>query len=115
VLRFDGQLTTFKPGGPCYRCLYPSLPEGEDLPTCAQAGVLGAMAGVMGSLQAVEVCKEILGIGESLAGSLLIVDTLSSIYRKVRLPRDPECALCGDHPTLHDLSHHAGHTERTCG
>ena len=115
VLRFDGQLTTFKPGGPCYRCLYPSLPDGEDLPTCAQAGVLGAMAGVMGSLQAVEVCKEILGIGESLAGSLLIVDTLSSIYRKVRLPRDPECALCGDHPTLHDLSHHAGTTERTCG
>lgn len=115
VLRFDGQLATFKPGGPCYRCLCPGLPGDDDLPGCAQAGVLGAMAGVMGSLQAVEVCKEILGIGESLAGSLLIVDALSGVHRKVRLPGDPTCPLCGDHPSIHDLSHHAGTTQRICG
>lgn len=115
VLRFDGQLSTFKPDGPCYRCLYPNLPADEDMPSCAQSGVLGAMAGVMGSLQAVEVCKELLGIGESLSGSLLIVDTLSSMFRKVRLKADPACPLCGEHPSIHDLSHHAGNTERVCG
>ncbi|HVI51158.1 MAG TPA: molybdopterin-synthase adenylyltransferase MoeB [Candidatus Sulfotelmatobacter sp.] len=116
VLRFDGQLSTFKTGGPCYRCLYPNLPADEDMPSCAQSGVLGAMAGVMGSLQAVEVCKELLGIGESLSGSLLIVDTLSTTFRKVRLKPDPACPLCGGHPSIHDLSHHAsGGTERVCG
>jgi adenylyltransferase/sulfurtransferase len=85
------------------------------MPSCAQSGVLGAMAGVMGSLQAVEVCKELLGIGESLSGSLLIVDTLSTTFRKVRLKPDPACPLCGSHPSIVDLSAHAGHTERTCG
>jgi len=115
VLRFDGQLATFKAPGPCYRCLYPNLPADEDMPSCAQSGVLGAMAGVMGSLQAVEVCKELLGIGESLSGSLLIVDTLSTTFRKVRLKPDPACPLCGSHPSIHDLSAHARHTERTCG
>jgi len=115
VLRFDGQLATFKAPGPCYRCLYPNLPADEDMPSCAQSGVLGAMAGVMGSLQAVEVCKELLGIGESLSGSLLIVDTLSTTFRKVRLKPDPACPLCGSHPSIHGLSAHARHTERTCG
>lgn len=114
VLRFDGQLATFRPGGPCYRCLYQAPPPDDDVPTCAQAGVLGAMAGVMGSLQATEVLKEILGIGDSLAGGLLIVDALSTTFRKVRLPRDPACPLCGETPSIHDLSLHRG-TARVCG
>jgi len=114
VLRFDGQLSTFKAPGPCYRCLYPALPADEDMPSCASYGVLGAMAGVMGSLQAVEVCKELLGIGDSLSGSLLIVDALGTAFRKVRLKPDPACPLCGSHPSITDLSGH-GSTAHACG
>jgi len=106
VLRFDGQLATFKAPGPCYRCLYPDEPAEGEVPTCAQAGVLGAMAGVMGTLQALEVVKELLGIGESLAGSLLIVDGLATSFRKLRLKPDPECKLCGPKATIRDLSAH---------
>ncbi len=106
VLRFDGQLATFKAPGPCYRCLHPVAPPEDEAMGCAQAGVLGAMAGVLGSLQAVEVIKELLGIGDSLAGSLLIVDGLSTRFHKTRLPPDPECALCGPRATVRDLSAH---------
>ena len=106
VLRFDGQLATFKPGGPCYRCLYPAPPPDGMIPTCGEAGVLGAVVGVMGSLQAAEVLKEILGIGEGLSGRLLIWDALSVRFRTIKLPRDPACPACGDHPTIHDLSAH---------
>lgn len=106
VLRFDGQLATFKAPGPCYRCLYSAPPSEDDVPSCAQAGVLGAMAGVMGSLQATEVLKEILGIGDSLSGGLLIVDALSTTFRKVRLKPDPSCALCGPKATIRELSMH---------
>jgi len=114
VLRFDGQLATFKAPGPCYRCLYHDLPPDDLIPSCAQAGVLGAMAGVMGSLQATEVLKEILGIGDSLSGSLLIVDSLSTTFRKVRLKPDPACPLCGAQPSIHDLSRH-GSMGHVCG
>ncbi len=114
VLRFDGQLATFKAPGPCYRCLYPDLPGEDDLPSCAQAGVLGAMAGVMGSLQATEVLKEILGIGDSLSGRLLIVDALSPSFHTVRLKPDPACRLCGPAATIRDLSAH-GSTSHACG
>ncbi|HLN24718.1 MAG TPA: molybdopterin-synthase adenylyltransferase MoeB [Patescibacteria group bacterium] len=114
VLRFDGQLATFKASGPCYRCLYHDLPPDDLIPSCAQAGVLGAMAGVMGSLQATEVLKEILGIGDSLSGSLLIVDSLSTTFRKVRLKPDPACPLCGAQPSIHDLSRH-GSMGHVCG
>lgn len=114
VLRFDGQLATFKAGGPCYRCLYAAPPADDEVPSCAQAGVLGAMAGVMGSLQATEVLKEILGIGDSLSGSLLIIDALSTTIRKVRLRPDPACALCGEAATIHDLSMHRS-TVHVCG
>jgi adenylyltransferase/sulfurtransferase len=107
VLRFDGQLATFKPGGPCYRCLYPAPPPDGLVPSCGEAGVLGAVVGVMGSLQAVEVLKEILGIGQGLAGRLLIWDALGMRFRTIALPRDPACPACGDHPTIHDLSAHA--------
>jgi len=95
VLRFEGQISTFKPGGPCYRCLHPDDLSEADLPNCGQAGVFGAMAGLMGSLQAVEVLKEILGIGDSLSGSLLLVDALSTAFRKIGLKRDPACSCCG--------------------
>jgi len=95
VLRFEGQISTFKPGGPCYRCLHGDDISDADAPNCGQAGVFGAMAGLMGSLQAMEVLKEILGIGDSLSGSLLLVDGLSTAFRKVRLPRDPACPCCG--------------------
>jgi adenylyltransferase/sulfurtransferase len=95
VLRFEGQLATFKPGGPCYRCLYPADLSDADVQSCAEAGIFGAMAGVLGSLQAVEVLKELLGIGESMAGHLLLVDGLATSFRKVRLAKDPACPCCG--------------------
>lgn len=102
ILRFDGQLATYKPhqGGPCYRCLFGGPPPAGDIPTCAQAGVLGAVAGTMGSLQATEVVKELLGLGESMGGRLLIYDALQTSFRTIRAKRDPGCPLCGDHPTI---------------
>ena len=111
VLRFDGQLSTFRPhldaDGPCYRCLYPAPPPPGLIPSCGEAGILGAVTGVMGSLQATETLKELLGIGESLSGRLLIWDGLGARFRTVRLRRDPACALCGAAPAIHDLSAHA--------
>lgn len=95
VLRFDGQLSTFKPGGPCYRCLYPLPPPEGTVPSCGEAGVLGAVTGVMGTLQAAEALKEILGVGDSLAGRLLIWDALGTRFHTVRLPKDPACPACG--------------------
>lgn len=108
VLRFEGQLSVFKPhaGGPCYRCLYPAPPPDGLVPSCGEAGVLGAVTGVMGTLQATEVLKDVLGIGESLSGRLLLWDALATRFRTIRLPRDPACPLCGDHPSIHDLSAH---------
>jgi molybdopterin/thiamine biosynthesis adenylyltransferase len=114
ILRFDGQLSTYKPGGPCYRCIYQEAPPEGSVPTCSSAGVLGAIAGTMGSLQATEVLKEILGIGDGMAGRLLIYDALSVAFRTVRVKRDPGCPLCGDHPTITDLSGH-GSTAHACG
>jgi molybdopterin/thiamine biosynthesis adenylyltransferase len=115
VLRFEGQLSTFKPHahapgephGPCYRCLYAEAPPEGMVPTCSEAGVLGAVTGVMGTLQATEVLKEILGIGESLSGRLLIWDALAVRFRTVRLRADPKCRLCGPDAVIADLSAHA--------
>ncbi len=106
VLRFEGQLSTFRPGGPCYRCLHPAPPPPGLVPSCSEAGILGAVTGVMGCLQATEVIKEVAGIGESLAGRLLLWDALLARMRTIALPRDPGCALCGDAPTIRDLSRH---------
>jgi adenylyltransferase/sulfurtransferase len=110
VLRFDGQLSTFKPylegDHSCYRCLFREPPPPDYMQTCANAGVLGAMTGAMGSLQAGEVIKELLGIGESLTGSLLIVDALGATFRTIRVHRDPDCPLCGANPQITDLSIH---------
>jgi molybdopterin-synthase adenylyltransferase len=99
ILRFDGQLSTYKAhlgdGHPCYRCLVPAPPPDDVIPSCAQAGVFGALAGTVGSMQAVEVLKEILGIGESLSGTLLLYDALSADVQRIRLPKDPHCPTCG--------------------
>ena len=108
VLRFDGQLSTFNPhaGGPCYRCLYPEAPPPGEVPSCDQAGILGAVAGVMGTLQATEVLKELLGIGDTMAGRLLIYDALATAFRTVKVKPDPECSLCSPKATFRDLRHH---------
>ena len=99
MLRFEGQLATFKSGlgaaFPCYRCLYAAAPTAGTVPTCSEGGVLGALAGTMGSLQATEVLKELMGIGETLAGHLLLYDALSATIRKMRLKPRPDCATCG--------------------
>jgi len=104
ILRFDGQLSTFRAhlGGPnpCYRCLFPEPPPPDAVPTCAEVGVLGAMCGTMGSLQASEVIKEIAGAGETMSGRLLIVDGLHTDFRKVKIKPDPDCALCGPNATI---------------
>ena len=111
LLRFDGQLSTYKahlgPEHPCYRCLFREPPPPDLIPSCAEAGVLGALAGAIGSLQAIEVVKELLEVGESLSGKLLIFDALETTFRKVRVKRDPGCPLCGDQPAITDLSRHA--------
>lgn len=119
ILRFDGQIYTFRghePGEdrPCYRCLFREPPPPGQIPSCAEAGVLGALCGTVGSLQATEVIKEILGIGDSLAGSMLIYDGLAAVFRKVKLRRDPACPLCGAQPTIKDLSIHDRPSEPVC-
>jgi adenylyltransferase/sulfurtransferase len=119
VLRFEGQLSVFKSHlgapHPCHRCLHPEPPPEGLVPTCSEAGVLGAVTGVMGTLQATEVLKEILGIGEGLSGRLLLWDALDARFRTVRLRRDPACALCGEAATIHDLSaHEAGAEPAQC-
>ena len=116
VLRFEGQLSVFKPheGGPCYRCLYPEAPPPGTVPSCSEAGVLGAVTGVMGTLQATEVLKEILGVGDTLAGRLLIWDALATRFRTVKLRPDPGCALCGPRATIKDLSQHAAEPAPAC-
>lgn len=104
IFRFDGQVSVFAAPGPCYRCLYPEAPPLQSRPTCSEGGVLGALAGIVGTWQASEALKLILGIGESLAGRLLLIDTLAARVREVRFDRDPQCALCGDAASLLDVS-----------
>lgn len=98
IFRFEGQATTFIAGeGPCYRCLFPDPPPPELAPSCAEAGVLGLLPGTIGLIQATEVAKLILGIGEPLVGRLLTYDALSTTFRELRLSRDPDCPMCGPH------------------
>ncbi len=113
MFRFDGQVSVFNPlkGLPCYRCLYPEPPPKGLVPSCQEAGVLGALAGVIGVLQAVETVKEILGIGDTLAGYLMIFDALKMTFRKVKVMKDPECALCGQSPTIKELK---AYEEQAC-
>ena len=112
VLRWEGQVAVFgAPGGPCYRCLFREPSPPGLVPDCAEGGVLGVLPGIIGSLQAVEAIKWILGVGESLAGRLVILDALELRFREVAIARDPGCPVCGDHPTQTGLIDY----ERFCG
>jgi sulfur-carrier protein adenylyltransferase/sulfurtransferase len=103
IYRFEGQVTVFQPHeGPCYRCLFPTPPPPELAPSCAEGGVLGVLPGIIGSLQANEALKLALGIGEPLVGRLLLFDALSAEFNEVKLRRDPECPVCGEHPSITD-------------
>ena len=104
IFQFEGQVSVFHPGnGPCYRCLYPEPPPPGMAPSCAEAGVLGVLPGLIGTIQAVEAIKLILGKGDSLAGRLLHFNTLTMEVNTLRLRRDPECPMCGEKPTIHEL------------
>lgn len=104
ILRFEGQVTTILPGeGPCYRCLFEEPPPPGLVPSCQEAGVLGVLPGVIGGLQATEVLKLILGKGEVLKGELLIYNALKTTFRKVKVPKNPACPLCGENPTITEL------------
>ena len=104
ILRFEGQVTTILPGdGPCYRCLFEEPPPPGLVPSCQEAGVLGVLPGVIGGLQATEVLKLILGKGDVLKGELLIYNALKTTFRKVKVPKNPSCALCGGNPTITEL------------
>jgi sulfur-carrier protein adenylyltransferase/sulfurtransferase len=101
IYRFEGQVTVFKPHeGPCYRCLFPQPPPPELAPSCSEGGVLGVLPGIIGSIQANEVLKLAAGIGETLVGRLLLFDALEESFTEVSLKRDPDCPVCGEHPTI---------------
>ncbi len=108
IFMFEGQATVYQPavpeqgieGGPCYRCLYPDPPPPGEVPSCAEAGVLGVLPGIVGSIQAIEAIKMLLGIGEPLIGRLLMIDTLDMSFRTLKVRRNPDCPVCGDHPTV---------------
>lgn len=112
VLRFDGQASTFIPGeGPCYRCLYPDPPAPGTVPSCQEAGVLGPVPGIIGTIQALEVLKLLSGAGKTLSGRLLLFDGLTLRFDEVRLQPDPKCAVCGPNPTIKELIDY----EQFCG
>ena len=105
ILRFEGQLTTFKPHahGPCYRCLISEPPPPGHVPSCQEAGVLGAVAGIIGLFQANEALKEILGIGQSMAGRFLLFDASGLTFTEMKIQKNPQCPLCGENPTIKEL------------
>jgi sulfur-carrier protein adenylyltransferase/sulfurtransferase len=113
IFRFEGQASVFAPhlGGPCYRCLYPEPPPPGMVPSCAEGGVLGVLPGIIGTIQATEILKLALGKGSSLIGRLLLFHALEMKFRELKLRRDPECPLCGEHPTVTRLIDY----EQFCG
>jgi adenylyltransferase/sulfurtransferase len=119
IFMFEGQVTVYMPAnntlgyaaGPCYRCLYPDPPPPGEVPSCAEAGVLGVLPGIVGSIQAVEAIKLILGKGESLIGRLLMIDTLDMSFRTLNVQKDLTCPVCGDHPAVTELIDY----EQFCG
>jgi molybdopterin/thiamine biosynthesis adenylyltransferase len=113
IFRFEGQASVFAPhlGGPCYRCLYPEPPPPGMVPSCAEGGVLGVLPGIVGCIQATEILKLALGKGASLVGRLLLFNALDMKFRELKLRRDPQCPICGDHPSIHALIDY----EQFCG
>jgi adenylyltransferase/sulfurtransferase len=113
IFRFDGQASVFAPhlGGPCYRCLYPEPPPPGMVPSCAEGGVLGVLPGIIGCIQATEILKLALGKGSSLIGRLLLFNALDMKFKELKLRRDPQCPLCGEHATIHKLIDY----EQFCG
>lgn len=112
IVRFDGQVTTIIPGqGPCYRCLFPEPPPPGLIPNCQEAGILGAVCGIIGVIQAAEVLKLIIGIGDLLIGKLLTFNALDMDFRVVKIPRNKNCAICGDSPIITQLTDY----EEFCG
>ncbi len=113
IFRFEGQASVFAPhlGGPCYRCLYPEPPPPGMVPSCAEGGVLGVLPGIIGCIQATEILKLALGKGTSLVGRLVLFNALDMKFRELKLRRDPECPVCGDHPTIKELIDY----EQFCG
>jgi sulfur-carrier protein adenylyltransferase/sulfurtransferase len=110
IMRFEGQASVFAvDGGPCYRCLHPEPPPAGLIPSCAEGGVLGVLPGVIGTIQATEAIKVMLGIGESLVGRFLIYDALQMRFRTLTLRRDPDCPVCGTNPLIRDLREYAAH------
>jgi molybdopterin/thiamine biosynthesis adenylyltransferase len=104
IYRFEGQVTVFDARrGPCYRCLFPSPPPPELAPSCAEGGVLGVLPGIVGTLQATEALKLLLGVGEPLVGRLLAVDALGTHFGEYKVRKDPACPACGEHPSIHEL------------
>ena len=104
IFRFEGQASVFAtPDGPCYRCLHPEPPPPGLVPNCAEAGVLGVLPGIVGTIQATEALKLILGIGDPLIGRFLVYDALKMRFRELKLPKDPDCPICGSRPTITDL------------
>ena len=103
ILLFDGQATVYIPGQGCYRCLFPTPPPPGEVPSCAEAGVLGVLPGLVGTIQATETVKLIMGLGESLSGRLLIIDAMDMSFRTLKMRRNPDCPLCGDSPTVTEL------------
>jgi len=112
ILRFDGQATLIIPKeGPCYRCIFPEPPPPGMVPSCQEAGILGVVAGVLGLIQATEVLKYLLGIGELLVGKLIVFNALEMNFRKLNINRNPDCSVCGDNPTIKELIDY----EQFCG
>ena len=113
IFRFEGQASVFAPhlGAPCYRCLYPEPPPPGMVPSCAEGGVLGVLPGIIGCIQATEILKLALGKGTLLTGRLLLFNALDMKFREVKLRPDPQCPLCGTHPTIHSLIDY----EQFCG
>jgi molybdopterin/thiamine biosynthesis adenylyltransferase/rhodanese-related sulfurtransferase len=108
IFRFEGQITVFGyPGGPCYRCLYPEPPPPGLVPSCAEGGVLGVLPGIVGTIQAAETLKLIMGNGQPLVGRLLLLDALAMKFRELKLRKNPECPVCGEHPTVTKLIDYA--------
>lgn len=117
VFQYEGQLSVFQPGpgNPCYRCLFPTQPDRGDVPSCAEAGVMGAICGVVGSWQALEALKLIADLGEPAVGTLTIFNALQASVRRISIERDPHCPLCGTHASITDIDpHRYGFAEDAC-